>query len=140
MTWVAWAVELNWFSLETLRSRGRVQWARGQRKRSAGRTPVRPALRYALRTSTAGSGDGGGGGGARGEGVADGVAGGGVEEVQLAGVDGQLDGLAGADQGAGGDPGGPQRLAAGQRGDGVVFLIMPAGRAGDRGVLHRRGG
>ena len=49
--------------------------------------------------------------------------------MQPGGVNGQFQRGAGADRGAGGDPGGPQRLAADQRGDGLVFLIVAAGRA-----------
>jgi hypothetical protein len=45
--------------------------------------------------------DPGGGEGRAGQRVADGQAGVGVEEVQAAGVDGQLEGLSGADGGAG---------------------------------------
>ena len=51
--------------------------------------------------------------GAHGQRVADGLAARRVEEVQAAGVDGELERLPGPDGGAGGDPGGPQRLAAG---------------------------
>jgi len=54
--------------------------------------------------------------------VADGETGIGVEELQVGGVDRESDGLAGADRAAGGDPGCPQGLAAGQHGDRVVAV------------------
>ena len=69
---------------------------------------------------------------------ADGFAAQWVEEVQAAGVDRQLKLASGADDGAGRDAGGPQRLAARQRGDGLVLFGGAVGRAGDRGVPDRR--
>ena len=47
-------------------------------------------------------------------------------------------GCAGPDAGPGRHPRGPQRLAAGQRGDGLVLFLVAVGGAADRGVLDRR--
>jgi hypothetical protein len=58
--------------------------------------------------------------------------------MQAAWVDGKLERLPGAHGGPGGHPRGPQQLAAAQRRDSVVFLIMMIGGARQARVLDRR--
>src|SRR6202042_3031177 len=76
-------------------------------------------------------------GDARGGGVADGQAAVGVEELEVAVVDGELDLLAGLDRAARRDPGRPHRLVAGDRDYLVVGVV--SGRLGDAVMLHRGG-
>src|SRR5215469_6562070 len=66
--------------------------------------------------------------------VADGQAADRVEEVQVRGVHGELDGAARAHRTAGRDPGRPQRLAARERDGGLVVILVALGGLGDAGV------
>src|SRR3954447_13933447 len=60
-------------------------------------------------------------------GMADGQAAARVEELQVAGVDGQLERLPVPDPALLGHPGRPERLAAGQGGGGLVLVLAGLG-------------
>src|SRR4051794_41124029 len=71
--------------------------------------------------------------------VADGQAAVGVEEVQVLGVDHEVDLLAGADVAAGVDAGGPQRLVADQGKHGGLLVVACVLGGDGVLVLDRRG-